>query len=466
MTRPSTIQWLLPAAVVILVSCASPNAPGASVGSLPPDWSAPAGGMDLLHPDVVQNGRSPLRWRSFATGMPSDSALGGIVAGPDGKYIWYTNTKYGTIGRMGMDGSTRVYQLHAKAGLFLPGNVASGADRKLYLGGCILSSCNLIGMLAGTGAFSAFRTPSGDGPGQRGSLALGPDGNVWFAERTHIGRIAPSGQIVEYVLPSGYTPAGQITAGGDGQVWFDEDASYSNYDAVARIDPFSGRITELRQNCVSCAYGGPLGIARAGNGDVYLLVYSPGYGRNYESLGRFAHGGNRGWIDVSVTSAVGHLVEGPDGALWWDANCVQLYPSAPPCSLGRYDPATRRLSTALDPGIIVAAPAAGPDGNVWGIGAAASYPSVANSIVVFVRNILNVHPTFLGFAKTGSTATLTTTYTGPSPISASSSNPNVASIAPTSPPGTFIVTANATGSATITVQDSMKNSFNVPVTVN
>jgi virginiamycin B lyase len=468
MTQPVNIQRLLVAAAIALIaSCASPDAPGVSFGSLPADWSRTFNDTELLHPDVVQNGQKQLHWRSFATGMPSDSTLRGIVAGPDGKYIWYTNATYWTIGRMGMDGSTAVYRLHTPAGDFSPGNVTVGADRKLYLGGCIMSGCNVVGVLTGRGRFVVYRTPSGDGPGQSGGLAKGPDGNVWFTERSHIGKITPSGQITEYGLSNGDTPAGHVTAGGDGQVWFDEAApSSSGVDTVGRIDTTTGKITELKARCPFPGCTGSLGIAKSGNGDVYLLVYWAGYGGSLYFLGRFAHAGNRGWIDVSKTQGWGPITEGPDGAIWWGASCRQAYPSGPPCSLARYDPATDRLSTAhgRNQGV-VAVPAAGPDGNVWGIGAP-FYGTTPNSIVVFVRNVLDVHPAFLGFAKSGISATLTATYTGPSPLSAASSNPSVASVTPTSPPGTFIVTANATGSATITVQDSMKNSFNVSVTVN
>jgi hypothetical protein len=467
MTRPAKIRRLLAAAVVLLASCASPDAPGVSFGSLPPDWSAPFGDAELIQPDVVQNGQNQVRWRSFASGMPSDSVLRGMVAGPDRSYIWYTNAKYGTIGRMGMDGSTKVYKLHGGAGQFLPGYIAAGVDQKLYLGGCVLTRCNVIGVLAGNGTFAVFRTPSGDGPGQSGGLSPGPDGNVWFAERSHIGRITPSGQITEYPLPNGNAPRGHVTAGGDGQVWFDERSPSYSFQTVGRIDPTSGKITELQARCpFGCAYDDTLGIAQAGNGDVYLLIDMPGYGQTYYYLGRFVHSGNRGWVDVTSTNGGGPIVEGPDGALWWGANCRHAYPSEPPCSLARYDPTTRRLSTSLDRGMAVALPASGPDGNVWAIGASGYYPSSPNSIIVFVRNVLNVHPGFLGFANTGSTATLTVTYTGSGGVSAASSNPSVASVTPTSPPGTFIVTANASGSATITVQDTMKNSFNVPVTVN
>jgi virginiamycin B lyase len=469
MNRPANIHRLLAVAVVLLVSCASPDAPGVSVGSLPPDWSAPFGDAEILHPDVVQNGQNQVHWRSFSSGMPSDSVLRGIVAGPDGNSIWYTNAKYGTIGRMAMDGSTIVYQLRDPTGEFSPGYVAAGSDRKLYLGGCIQARCNLIGVLAETGTFSVFRTSSGDGPHQSGGLSPGPDGNIWFAERKHIGKVTPAGQITEYPLPNGNTPGGHVTAGGDGQVWFDEiSPSFSGVYTVGRIDPTNGKITELQAHCPhDCAYGAPLGIAKAGNGDVYLLADLPAYGGTSYYLGRFVHGGNQGWIDVTGTQGFGPLLEGPDGAIWWGANCWPSYPSGPPCSLARYDPATRRLSTSRDRArMVVAVPASGPDGNIWAIGASGLFPSSPFSIVVFVRNVLTVHPAFLGFAKTGSTATLTVTYTGPGALSVYSSNPSVASVAPTSPAGTFIVTANAVGSTTITFQDTLKNSFNVPVTVN
>lgn len=86
---------------------------------------------------------------------------------------------------------------------------------------------------------------------------------------------------------------------------------------------------------------------------------------------------------------------------------------------------------------------------------------------VFVRNRLSVEPLALTLSV-GASRTLTTSYSGPlrpSSLSASTSNPSVATVAPGSGPGSFVVRGVAGGSATITIQDTIGNSFRVPVTV-
>ena len=59
-----------------------------------------------------------------------------------------------------------------------------------------------------------------------GGITAGPDGNVWFTERSadRIGRITPSGQIVEFALAAGADP-NDITAGSDGNVRLEQMAN-------------------------------------------------------------------------------------------------------------------------------------------------------------------------------------------------------------------------------------------------
>jgi hypothetical protein len=458
MSRASALLQLC-IVVVLLPSCAS----GDVASSFAPP-AAPIGADALLRPKVVQNGDGPLRWRSFASGMPSDSQLTGIVAGPDGTFMWYSNATYGTLGRMGMDGSTRVYALHAPGGQFAPGQIAVGADRKLYIGGCVLRECDVIGVLAGTGAFSVIHTPSGDGPGPYRRLALGPDGNVWFAEGAHIGKITPAGRIFEFTPPASSPPAGSVTAGGDGDVWFDERSSYGGMSTIGRINPNTGKITQLNAHCpFSCAFGGSVGIARSGTGDVYVLAYEPAYSYNYFYLGRFRHNGNLGWTDVTFTQPTTSPIEGPDGAIWWGAVCG--FSSGPDCSLARSDPFTQGISTDHRRSTAVLNwIAAGPDGNVWGL-ATTNYSGPPYSIDVFIRNVLDVRPSSLTLPAPGSRATLTVRYRRPSFLRAASGDPSVATVARGRALGTFVVTGRGAGSTTIVVDDELGNSFDVPVTV-
>ena len=76
-------------------------------------------------------------------------------------------------------------------------------------------------------------------------IALGPDGNLWFAqESSHpaIGRITPAGRITEFAdgLNRGSLPF-EITVGPDGAMWFTDQGSTP---AIGRIT-MDGRITEF-----------------------------------------------------------------------------------------------------------------------------------------------------------------------------------------------------------------------------
>jgi hypothetical protein len=61
---------------------------------------------------------------------------------------------------------------------------------------------------------------SGDEPRREPfDIAPGPDGNLWFTERTRIGRITPEGVITPYDLPAGLRPK-EIIGSQDGRMYF------------------------------------------------------------------------------------------------------------------------------------------------------------------------------------------------------------------------------------------------------
>ncbi|HJT15973.1 MAG TPA: hypothetical protein VJ853_01220, partial [Thermoanaerobaculia bacterium] len=85
-----------------------------------------------------------------------------------------------------------------------------------------------IGHLTESGEFMIFQIPTRNAtaivPGGFGqsSLALAPDGSVWFTENATFaaGRFVPStGQMFEYPLEGPEQPTG-ITVGPDGKVWY------------------------------------------------------------------------------------------------------------------------------------------------------------------------------------------------------------------------------------------------------
>src|SRR5262249_30273352 len=91
-----------------------------------------------------------------------------------------------------------------------------------------------------TRGITEFAIPSNKG--RPSAIALGRDGNLWFAEtrQNSIGRITPRGKITEFGIPSSKGEPRGITAGPDGNLWFTEGGS----NKIGRIST-SGKITEF-----------------------------------------------------------------------------------------------------------------------------------------------------------------------------------------------------------------------------
>ncbi len=70
-----------------------------------------------------------------------------------------------------------------------------------------------------------------------GGIRLGADGNIWFVENTHIGRLTPGGKLTEYPVPETGGESGLTWA--RGLVWFRTEGA----GALASLDPQSGAVT-------------------------------------------------------------------------------------------------------------------------------------------------------------------------------------------------------------------------------
>jgi virginiamycin B lyase len=111
----------------------------------------------------------------------------------------------------------------------------------------ILCLVNVPAAVAAIGRGSEFQL----GPGMHAdALAVGPDGNIWFAGTKYgpgfavdvVGRSTPDGQITEFTLPArseAELGISSITAGRDGYLYFTEP----NANQLGRVDA-SGKISE------------------------------------------------------------------------------------------------------------------------------------------------------------------------------------------------------------------------------
>jgi streptogramin lyase len=239
-----------------------------------------------------------------------------IAAGSDGN-IWYADGGRRKIGRVTPSGGAITeFGLPDTDGS--PFGIAAGPDHNVWatLTAAGQGHPDWIARITPAGEVTKFQAGSQPAGAYFGTspqgITAGPDGNLWFTEAgaARIGRMTPSGALVEYPL---YAPNGTpnaITAGPDGNVWFVMSGRSS---AIAKITP-AGRIT---------AY--PVGA-----GDEFSL---------------------------------GGIVSGPDGNLWFTQSTtsgVQLQGA-----IGRITPGGTITRFALPAGSRAYGVATGPDKNIW-----------------------------------------------------------------------------------------------------
>ena len=137
----------------------------------------------------------------------------------------------------------------------------------------------------------------------------GPDGNLWFTERTgaRIGRITPAGAVTEFstgITPSSFRTG--IAAGPDGNLWFTEEFG----DRIGRITP-AGDVTEFSTGIT--AGSRPNGIVAGPDGNLWFTE------ENGHRIGRITPAGVVSEFSAGITpgSDPFGIAAGPDGALWF-----------------------------------------------------------------------------------------------------------------------------------------------------
>ncbi|MGA9946550.1 MAG: hypothetical protein WBE79_15505 [Candidatus Cybelea sp.] len=388
-------------------------------------------------PEVAQKGKGA-QWVSFAP-HSLGALYSAIVLGPD-KNLWFIDENAASLARITESRSFREFSLEGA----VTGSAVSmtvGADNKFY----ILDESTNVVRATDKGVVQSFPIPSGDGTSIDG-LGLGPDGNVWFAEFNHIGKITPAGKITEFAYPSGYSTNqyGSVTAGSDGNVWFAE----SSDNAIGRINPSSGKITMFPIS-VTCI---PAPVVLANDGNVWFacLTSSPMMGRITPSgkISTFAIGGT-----FSSNETEQFCARGPDGDPW----CA----SGNDGDIFRVNSKTQKVTTFTPPlgaGVRPDALATGADGNVW-------VDTVGGEIAVLVTDPITLSPDKLAFSGPGQQRNLSVSETGHKSWSAKSSNIAVATVAQGGSAASFTVSSVGGGTCRITISDGAGNSASAKVTV-
>lgn len=231
------------------------------------------------------------------------------------------------------------------------GSIASGPNGDLWF---LEYPQNMVGKMTIHGQFTEYRIPTYTS--RPVGITAGPDGNMWFTEwwGNNIGKITMSGHITEYPIPTANAYPADITLGPDGNLWFTE------YDGgrIGKITP-QGQITEYPE-----PHGaGPFGITVGPDGNLWFTDYGA------HSLGKITlqgqitiypiHYQHRACTWGGVSYPYG-ITTGPDGNLWFtitgSVGCIGKMTLQ-----GHFTTYTNLQPTGADPQGITT----GPDGNLW-----------------------------------------------------------------------------------------------------
>ncbi len=250
----------------------------------------------------------------------------GLAVAPDGG-VWFTGFR--SIGRIAPDGLVSTFPLpdgENEEGriVFKDGPIVVGGDGNVWFSGArgirdenggAVGDQPIIGRLTPTGELAEFDLPREGGHPIR--LTTGPDGNVWFTEAfgQRVARIAPNGQIQGFPLSPSSRPY-DIAAGFDGALWFMEEKG--DFPVLARITT-AGAITEFPLGSVEESFAGQ--VAAGLDGRIWFVSEAGSVGRFSPATGRISK--------VAIPSRVPEeLLVGPEGSLWYTSA------AEPPCLPG------------------------------------------------------------------------------------------------------------------------------------
>lgn len=204
-------------------------------------------------------------------------------------------------------------------------------------------SAGKIGRISVSGLISEFALSNSGA--QPYVITAGPDGALWFTEimSNKIGRITTDGAITEFPLPTAAASPQGITAGPDGALWFTEACG-----KIGRITT-AGAISEF----ATAAGHDPTSIATGSDGALWFIEWAA------NKIGRMTTAGSITEFDIATANAgLGSIAPGPDGALWFverDANKIGRITTA-----GVITEYAIPTANAFPIGIT-----AGPDGALW-----------------------------------------------------------------------------------------------------
>lgn len=378
---------------------------------------------------VQQQGSGP--WYSFPanhqTGNGND-----IAAGHDGA-MWYCDSM---IYRFGMDGSST--QETPNGWGYNCGRITPNPDGNLYFTYQNNSdNSGGIGKITTDGVVSIFIVYPGTGnPPPADAIVTGSDGNVWDIDGPNgITRLTPEGVVTSFQQPWSMpqTPP-SLVRGPDKNLWASVD---SGIYRVAIADGSTAQYTTTKS----------FGLAAANDGGLWFSE-----GRQF---GRLDPGtGTVTTFPVKQDVEPMDMVQGLHEILYFTDR-------RHPDTIGRFSIPKHKLLAGLQlVGASFTRLTIGPDGNVW-----ATEDFSRNQIDVYALDFMTTTPSSMTLTQSQQQTLTATEKNDSKPLQATTSNPAVATEMPA---GTnqWTITAEGSGTCTITVSDGRGNSIDVDVTVN
>jgi virginiamycin B lyase len=200
--------------------------------------------------------------------LPAPNVFTGAIASASDGRTWYVDPVVNKVGYMTGDGNVVTYNAPSANGVPVsPAGIAVAADNSAWVTSVGLNA--VLRVDPGSGTFTRYdiATPNA----QPGFITRGRHGDLWFIMRAinKVGRITTDGQITEY--PAHVIGLDTLAVGPDGEMWF------SSNQNVGRLDVASGRVDTF-----ACPGGGGMTIGP----DRRLWVLGSGNGQMYEVSAR------------------------------------------------------------------------------------------------------------------------------------------------------------------------------------
>ena len=145
-----------------------------------------------------------------------------------------------------------------------------------------------------------------------GGIMLGKDGNIWFVEVQHVGKLTPAGKLTEYPTPQTEGGSG-IAWGEDGLVWFVTYSATDRAYVLTSLNPKNGAVSA--SNAVATSDG--LAIVATADGSIWHgITGSPLYLARFDPKTKTTTM-YKGPLNFSFSPCPGGMTLAPDGSIWY-----------------------------------------------------------------------------------------------------------------------------------------------------